>query len=177
MVQHDLPDDLFLIHPSADDDSPASPTLSFSKTPTVLLNFAANRFTRQTARDYQSQFGIGAMDWRMLVMLTRTPGSSVAHASRTIGIDKAAVSRCLQRLHKAGLVKAEVNGSDDRRKDWALTTAGTKLHDQILTVALARQRQLLDGFSQQEVAQFTCYLSRLLSNLDPLDAPDNNSTG
>ena len=166
MVDDTLSDELFLIHPSDSQDSPADTTLSFSRTPTVLLTFAANRFTRLAARQYQAEFGIGAMDWRMLVMLTREPGSSAAHASRTIGIDKAAVSRSLQRLEKAGLVVAQVSGSDERRKDWALTPEGRTLHNSILTSVLARQKQLLAGFSPDEVQNFTQYLARFLENLD-----------
>lgn len=164
-----LPDDMFLIYPSDSADSPANATLSFSRTPTVLLNFAANKFTRTSARIYQDKFGIGAMDWRMLVMLTREPDSSVAHASRTIGIDKAAVSRSLQRLEKAGLVTAKATGSDERRKDWALTDAGAALHQDMLTVALERQKSLLKGFSAEDVQAFTGYLGQFLENLDNLD--------
>lgn len=168
MTTPPLPDDLFLIHPGGSADGPTQTTLSFRRSPTVLLNFAANRFTRIAARQYQEQFGIGAMDWRMLVMLTREPGSSVAHASRTIGIDKAAVSRSLARLDKAGLVAARVEGSDERRKEWTLTKEGQRMHKEILAVALERQKQLLSGFSAEEVQAFTGYLARFLENLDQL---------
>lgn len=160
----DLSDALFLVDP----DPPARKTLSFSRTPTVLLTFAANRFTRNAARHYQERFGIGAMDWRILVMLSREPDSSVSHASKTIGIDKAAVSRSLHRLEKKGLVTPDAKGSDERRKDWTLTDEGAALHDTILTEALARQRLLLEGFNEDEVRQFTSYLSRFLDNLEKL---------
>ncbi|MEQ9694185.1 MarR family winged helix-turn-helix transcriptional regulator [Shimia sp. SDUM112013] len=158
----DLPDDLFLV----DVPETEARTLSFSRSTTVMLTFAANRFTRQAARDYQDRFGIGAMDWRMLVMLTRAPGSSVAKASRTIGIDKGAVSRSLSRLHAQGLVQAESADSDARRKAWTLTDKGQALHDRILSEALSRQRALLKGFSEQEVEQLNGYLARLLANLE-----------
>ncbi|UWQ92029.1 MarR family transcriptional regulator [Rhodobacteraceae bacterium M382] len=162
----DLPDDMFLVHPTEGEAGPAASTLSFSRSPTVLLNFAGNRFTRSAARFYQEEFGLGAMDWRMLVMLTREPGSSVSHAARTIGIDKAAVSRSLRRLQLSGLVLAEVRGDDDRRKVWSLTPSGTQLHARVLPGALARQRALLEGFSAQDVVTLTGFLSRMLQNLD-----------
>lgn len=172
--ESELADSLFLIDPSGANPAsgtpvPAGPTLSFSRTPTVLLTFAANRFTRSASRVYQDRFGIGAMDWRMLVMLMREPGSSVSHASRTIGIDKAAVSRSLQRLEKRGLATPEVVGGDERRKDWRLTPAGRALHDRVLELALVRQKALLNGFSREEIAAFTGYLSRFLENLEHLN--------
>ena len=166
----ELTDDLFLIHPNDSPASPAAPTLDFTRTPTVLLTFAGNRFTRSAAKDYLDRFGIGVMDWRMLVMLTREPGSSVSHAARTIGIDKAAVSRALQRMEKAGLVTAQSQHSDDRRKDWTLTDEGHALHARILQRALERQRHLLDGFDPADVEAFTGYLRRFLSNLEALNS-------
>lgn len=165
-MQDDLPDDLFLVHPDGSEHGPASATLSFRRSPTVLLNFAGNRFTRSAARFYQQEFGLGAMDWRMLVMLTREPGSSVSHAARTIGIDKAAVSRSLQRLESAGLAQAETPAGDERRKTWSLTPDGIALHARVLPAALARQRALLKGFSAEEVATLTGFLNRMLDNLD-----------
>lgn len=170
-----LSDDMFLVTVPGRGDTPPATTLGFSRTPTVLLNFAANRFTRNAARIYQKRFGIGAMDWRMLVMLTRVPGSSVAVASRTIGIDKAAVSRSLQRLQQAGLAEATSDGPDTRRKNWTLTAKGRAVHDEILQVALDRQKKLLAGFSAEEVTRFNSYLRRILDNLDTL--PDETSVG
>jgi DNA-binding MarR family transcriptional regulator len=162
----DLSDELFLVLPDGTEQGPAAPTLSFSRTPVVLLNFAANRFTRLAARQNQEEFGIGAMEWRMLVMLTREPGSSVSHAARTIGIDKAAVSRALQRMEKAGLAAATCPGGDDRRKDWTLTEKGAALHARMLPQALERQRQALEGFSESEAQAFAGYQKRFLGNLE-----------
>lgn len=164
----ELPDSMFLVSVPGDENQPTE-TLGFSRTPTVLLTFAANRFTRSAARLYQEQFGIGAMDWRMLVMLTRAPGSSVAAASKTIGIDKAAVSRSLKRLQDADLAEATCQSSDPRRKEWTLTPKGQKLHSEILAVALDRQKKLLEGFSAKEVDLFNDFLRRFLENLDVLN--------
>ncbi|EBA16738.1 transcriptional regulator, putative [Roseobacter sp. SK209-2-6] len=165
----DLADDLFLVHPEPDDGAPAAPTLSFRRSPVVLVTFAGNRLTRNATRAYQAEFGIGVMDWRMLVMLTRQPGCSVAHAARTTGIDKAAVSRSLAHLESAGLAKAEASGGDERRKSWHLTDAGQQLHAELLPRALERQRGLLKGFSEDEVHQFTGFLQRFLHNIEEAD--------
>lgn len=165
--RQDLDDSLFLLRPE-DEEQAAANTLSFSRSPTVLLTFAANRFTRNAARNYQQSFDIGSMDWRMLVMLAREPNCSVSRASQVMGIDKAAVSRSLQRLEKEGLVQAVQRHKDERRKEWALTKAGLEKHNAILPVALERQRQLLRGFSVEEVAQFNDFLRRFLTNLEDL---------
>ena len=144
-------------------------TLEFDRNPTVLLVFAANRFTRSAARFYQERFGIGAMDWRMLVMLTKEPDIPVARASKVIGIDKAAVSRSLGRLADKGLVRFTTPGGDTRRKSWALTEEGVSLHETILKEALARQEKLLKGFEKEEVLLFNSFLKRLQDNIVDLD--------
>ncbi len=141
-------------------------TLDFDKSPTVQLVFAANRFTRNSARLYQNSFGIGAMDWRMLVMLTKEPASSVARCSVVIGIDKAAVSRSLTRLEKEDLVTSTAPHSDPRRKVWSLTQKGQDLHGKILEAALNEQLKLLKGFSVEEVETLTSLLARLQKNME-----------
>lgn len=140
-------------------------TLSFSRTPTVLLTFAANLFTRKSAVALTKQFGIGAMDWRMLVMLTRHPGASVAQSAETIGIDKAAVSRSLGRLLDKQLVKSIAKESDPRRKQWMLTANGRILHDEILVVVLDWLREQLDGFTDADIAELSRLLKKLHENL------------
>ncbi len=161
----DLTDEMFLALPDGSDASPAAPTLDFDRSPVVTVTFAGNRLTRNSARAYQEEFGIGVMDWRMLVMLTRDPGCSVGHAARTTGIDKAAVSRALQRMEQAGLAQAKVLGGDERRKSWFLTDEGHALHARMLPRALDRQRALLKGFSPEDLDAFAGYLQRFLKNI------------
>lgn len=162
-----LPDGMFLVTTTGSPDDPAATTLSLRSDPVVLVSFAGNRLTREATRAYQAEFGIGVMDWRMLVMMTRSPGCSVAQAARLIGIDKAAVSRSLHRLESNGLAQSKALGDDDRRKSWRLTPQGQDLHNRILPRALERQNSLLRGFSPDEIARFTDYLQRFLANIEP----------
>ena len=83
-TEHGLTDDIFLTVPA----DTAGRTLSFSRSPTVLLTCAVNRFTCASVCNFQNRFGIGSMDWRMLVMLTREPGSKVSHSGRASGIER-----------------------------------------------------------------------------------------
>lgn len=161
-----LPDDMFLVTATGSAEDPAAPTLSLRNSPVVLVTFAGNRLTREATRAYQAEFGIGVMDWRMLVMLTRSPGCSVAQAARLTGIDKAAVSRSLQRLESTGLAQPEAQGGDERRKSWSLTPKGQDLHGKILPRALERQQDLLKGFTPEETAQFITYMQRFLANIE-----------
>lgn len=164
----DLPDELFLVQVESDDGRTANETLSFTRSPTVLLTFAANRFTRAAARAYQERYGVGAMDWRMLVMLTREPGATLARSAEVIGIDKGAVSRSLRRLQEKKLAACGDLHRNGRSRGWRLTRRGKELHDKILADALHRQRRLLDGFDVGELAALCDMLRRILKNLETL---------
>ncbi|MGG7565145.1 MarR family winged helix-turn-helix transcriptional regulator [Rhodovulum sp. DZ06] len=167
-----LDDALFLVDaPDPEGEAGAARrTLSLTEAPSVLLVFAANRYTRTISRIYQARYGIGAMDWRMLVTLTRTPDSSVSQAADLIGIDKAAVSRAIARLEARGLVQSRTPGPDARRRLFRLTAEGAALHDEVLVDALRLQREMLDGFSEEEAATLAGLLRRFIDNLD--DAGD-----
>jgi len=169
----DLSDDMFLVcvdHPPDDEGrGETRATLSFSRSPSVALVFAANRYTRTAARTYQDRFGIGVVDWRMLVMLTREPDATVGHASRVIGIDKAAVSRAFGRLEKAGLAVPNRPQRHAVSRTWRLTETGHALHAEILPVSLGLQKRLLHGFSEAEVVQLTGMLARLMRNLESVE--------
>lgn len=166
-------DSLFLVDVEHDKGETRR-TLSFSRSPTVLLTFAANRFTRAAAKTYAEKFGIGAVDWRMLVMLTREPGATVTQSANMIGIDKGAVSRCIGRLEELELVHKGALHANGRSRGWWLTDKGKHLHDDILEEALERQRRLLDGFSPEEIGAFTDMLRRFIVNLDALASNDDN---
>lgn len=164
----DLPDEMFLVELPGDAGGARQRTLSFSRSPTVLLSFAANRFTRAASRVYQEDYGLGSMDWRILVMLTREPGATVTRAADLIGIDKGAVSRSLHRLLKRGLVQQGELHANGRSRSWRLTGEGQALHARILAQALDRQRALFAGFQPEEVTQLCDLLTRFMKNLDGL---------
>lgn len=155
-----LPEQLFLTAPTA----PKKQTLDFSNTTTVLLDFLTNRVMNDGAKKLRKEADLSVMDFRMLVMLTQEPGCTVAHASKTIGIDKGAISRSLSRLESIDAIRAELHTSDPRRRSWFLTKKGEKLHEQLLPSSLEHLGQLLEGFTCDEVLQLNEFLRRIIRN-------------
>jgi len=143
-------------------------TLSMSRTPTMLLSFAANKFTEAASHYFNDNFGLGAVDWRMLFLLARSPGTTAAQASKTIGVDKGTVSRSVSRLTKNELIVAGELHANGRSRGLSLSPSGRTLHDQILEVAVAQHVHLLKGFDEAEVKIFCELLLRFTSNLEDL---------
>lgn len=148
------------------------PTLDLGEAPTVLLIFAANRFTRIWSRYLQRHYGLAAIEWRMMVMLTAEPNIPVTRASTVIDIDKASVSRALARLEAKGLAEAGVPQAYRRRRLWRLTADGAALHDEILAIALRRQARILDGLDDDVVRQLSGSLRTVLDNIADLEVED-----
>ena len=141
-------------------------TLSMSRTPTMLLSFAANRFTEAAANYFQKVFGLGSVDWRMLFLIARRPGTTSAQASQIIGVDKGTVSRSVSRLTSIELVKLGDVHANGRSRGLFLTPSGRQMHDRIFAVALHQHTHLLKGFDAAEVATFCDLLARFTRNLD-----------
>ncbi|WP_424988457.1 MarR family winged helix-turn-helix transcriptional regulator [Microbulbifer sp. S227A] len=165
----DLPDDLFTVQLEDPDTGEIRETLSFERSPTVLLNFAAGRFARYGVPIFAEKLGLPAMDWRMLVMFTQEPGATAARACETTGFDKGAISRSIHRLEKAGHVRSGDLHSNGRSRGWYLTEAGKQLHDKGLKISIERQKDLFRGFEMHEIETLCDLLRRFLVNLDDKD--------
>ena len=141
-------------------------TLSMSRTPTMLLSFAANKFTEAASNYFQKVFGLGTVDWRMLFLIARKPGTTSAQASQIIGVDKGTVSRSVSRLTSIDLIKLGDVHANGRSRGLFLTPAGRQMHDRIFAVAMHQHTHLLEGFDAAEIAMFCDLLARFTRNLD-----------
>lgn len=144
--------------------------LSFECSPLVLLAVAGNRYSREAGRLFKGQHQQSLMTWRVLALLASKPNVTVAEASRTTGIDKAAVSRALNALEESKLVMTEAPVADPRRKLWSLSEAGYALHSEMLQTSLHIHRTLLQGLSSEESCELARLLSIVSSNFDSLAA-------
>lgn len=95
---------------------------------------------------------------------------SAQRVSKVIGMDKGTVSRCFKSMQAAGLISLALDEADGRLRLAALTRKGRDLHDQIIGVALERERALLSVLSEAEHDQLIRLLKRLHENLPAVEA-------
>lgn len=165
-AQSQISDALFLVDVKDPETGETFQTLSISRTPAMLLSFAANKFTEAASAYFKDNFDLGPVDWRMLFLLARMPGITAIQASKTIGVDKGTVSRSVGRLSKADLIVAGALHANGRSRSLSLTPMGRALHDQILAVAVDQHNHLLKGFSVPEINVFCDLLIRFTQNLE-----------
>jgi len=123
------------------------------------------------AQVYEKTFGVSIPGWRVIAFLGRFPGlSAVEVASRTM-LDKVAVSRAVTKLIKNGRIDREFADADRRRSILNLSEDGKKLHDEIAQLALQFERDLLHGFSEEEMDNLNRVMERLLARASLIGSP------
>lgn len=154
-------------------------TLTLDDDISVLLVRAANKLTAHSSRHLRSRYGIGSIEWRMLVMLTLEPDIPASRATEAVGFDKAAVSRALSTLKDRGLVTATESRRDPRRKTWALLPAGEALHAEILVWARERDEAMLSDVPADDLQRVTVALRSIShyfeASVDALPVDDQSA--
>ncbi len=135
--------------------------------PAALTNLA-QKITSTASATYRPRFGVGITDWRIIALLAGEPWIAPVRICEATGLDKAAVSRSLRDLAKAGLVEVRAGEPNRRRLPVALTAKGLAAHDRIVIVALERQERLLKGFSSDERAQLRAFIARMRREVETI---------
>jgi DNA-binding MarR family transcriptional regulator len=121
----------------------------------------ANRLSRSASRCYRAKYGIGVVEWRLTMFIGCVQETCANRICRETDLDKGAVSRSLNVLARMGIVSVSEDGTDSRRNRVSLTAKGRALHDQMVPVALERQRELVAGLTDDEVAAFADLVDRM----------------
>lgn len=135
------------------------------------LSVLSNTVSTTVARAYDKRFKVSIPEWRVIAVLGRFPGlSAVEVAERTL-MDKVAVSRAVTKLIKNGRIDREFADADRRRSILNLSEEGKQLHDEIATLALEFERDLLEGLTAEQLEQFDVILERLLARARLIGTP------
>ncbi len=147
------------------DVATGSPALELDRFLPYRLSVLSNRVSSAIARVYSERFEVGVTEWRVMAVLGQQPRLSAGEVAERTAMDKVAVSRAVARLGERGLVERDVHDDDRRRSVLALSSAGHRVHDRIVPLALAFEQRLLDGMDTGE----RTLLFRLLDRLDELE--------
>jgi DNA-binding MarR family transcriptional regulator len=136
----------------------------------AYLTYLAGKISASASAIYRPRFGVGITDWRIMALVAAEPWISNGRVCAATGLDKAAVSRSVHDLAKAGLIEVRPDGEDQRRQIIALTRNGIALHDEIVKLAIAREEKLLEGFSPDERRTLLAFLVRLQAQVRAANA-------
>ena len=154
---------------SSDTSPPERTLVNLDRYVPAYLTWIANKLSRGASQHYLNVFDVGIETWRCLVLLAVEKSISAQHVSRVIGMDKASVSRCFKGMQAKKLITLGLDASDGRMRIATLTSKGRKLHDQILGVALEREKVLLSVLDVREQEVLISLLRRLHENLPTVE--------
>lgn len=130
------------------------------------VNRLSDRVSGSLSRIYAERFGISVPEWRVLTWLNQCEVLTAKDICRLAPMDKATVSRAVQRLAKRGLLQREPAPNDQRVQLLTLTAAAHELLSELLPRAHDWEAQLLTSFSAQEYRDLLNLLGKLERQLD-----------
>lgn len=140
---------------------PIHNTLELDRFLPYRLSVLSNRISQTIAHLYETRFGLGVTEWRVMAVLGRYPRLSANEVAERTAMDKVAVSRAVNRMIDSGRLR-ETHDDDRRRSVLELSDDGYAVYDEVAPLALAYERRLLAALSADERFE----LDRMLEQLD-----------
>jgi DNA-binding MarR family transcriptional regulator len=132
------------------------------------VNVVASLVSRAMSRIYSKRHGIGVPEWRVIATL----GQYGAMTGKAIGthshMHKTKVSRAVAHLEGRKLVGRRINRVDMRESFLSLTPAGREVYDDLVPIALAFARHLMDVVDPADRAAFDRALRQLTERAEML---------
>lgn len=135
------------------------------------LAVLSNTVSTTVARFYDAKFDLTIPEWRVIAIVGRFPGlSAIEVADRTM-MDKVAVSRAVTKLLKNGRIDREFADADRRRSILNLSEEGKRVHDEVATLAMQFERDLLHGLDDDDIDKLNVLMDRVLARARLIGSP------
>jgi DNA-binding MarR family transcriptional regulator len=104
---------------------------------------------------------------RALVVLLQHGELRCAMMARLLGLEATALSHLLRAMNRDQLIVRNRVDNDNRAVEVALTAQGARVARNCQNLALAHERQLLDGLAPSELTELQRILNKLSENVTP----------
>ena len=130
-----------------------------------LIKTASQKILRNLDMKLQP-YGLTALQWAPLLVLSKGRADTVAGCARAIDVDTGAMTRMLDRLEAKGFVSRSRSNEDRRIVNVILTKEGHKIVEVIPPSICKVLNQHLTGFTEDEFKIFKDLLCRFVNNGD-----------
>ena len=124
----------------------------------------ANLLRRSAAQVYRRELGLSQIEWRILAIVGDQAPLSLSGLVTILGLDKGQTSRGVTSLVGRRVLTRSSDESDSREIRIDMTPRGRELFGSLMTLALARNRNLIVGVGKAELATIFTELDRLIEN-------------
>lgn len=153
-------------HPFA---APEDDVLALERFLPYRLSVLANTVSRALARQYQERFGLNIPQWRVMAVLGRFPDLSANEVAEKTAMDKVMVSRAVAGLLQDGRLERRLSPTDRRRSSLRLSRDGHRVYAQIVPLAQAYERALVEALGPEDMSAMDRAIDRLLSAGQSID--------
>jgi DNA-binding MarR family transcriptional regulator len=124
-----------------------------------LLDRAAHAVRQRLEKRARAELGVSTVQVGALLFLVENDGCLHKHLAEALGIQPAAVSGLVERMHTAGLVQTRASQTDARAQHLHATATGKKLAAKAGPVIAEMQTALSTGFTAAELDVIARFLA------------------
>ena len=114
--------------------------------------------------------GVTRAQWKVLFRLSRSPGLRQVELAEKLDIEPITLSRIVDRLEEAGLVRREADPTDRRAWRLELTDKAQPLISKLRKLADGLIEEAFDGLDDGELALMRAKLTKIRENLAEAEA-------
>lgn len=115
------------------------------------------------------RFGLHFGQPRILYTVMTMNGASQNEIAEKLQISPASLAVSIKRMQRVGLLEKVTDEKDLRVNKVRITEKGIKVQEGFRAEACATDRQMLSGFSPEELAQVEYYLEQIYRNLNQIE--------
>lgn len=147
-------------------DTETTESLQLSEFLTYKISTLSNMLSREGERYLKNNYGIAIPDYRILMTLATLGEMSVREIASHSKMDKALISRVVNRLVKNKMVNSKPDPNDGRLVLLSTTKKGWDLYEELQPYAQNRQRSLLAVMEEGERQNFIKSLDKLILHME-----------
>lgn len=139
---------------------------NFKESLGYLLGTASRALSLRLNKNLNENGGIVTFEqWVILVRLWEKDGLSQQEIANICGKDKTTITRLLDTLEKEEIIRREEDKNDRRNKLIFLTSAGKKLKNSLVPLALKTLDEAQEGINKKEMEICLKVLKQIKANL------------
>jgi DNA-binding MarR family transcriptional regulator len=125
------------------------------------LNRLAVAVSNHLSVIYRERFELDVPEWRVLVTVGPERGCTAQQIAASTRMHKTRVSRAIAHLEQRGLIERASSTDDRRSMELLLTRTGRRMYQDLIPLALERERALLACLGKDDLRGFLAALTRL----------------
>jgi DNA-binding MarR family transcriptional regulator len=127
----------------------------------------ASDLKHQRVRQLLDELGLYSGQASVLYALWEQDGITQSELVERLNRSPSTITKTVQRMERAGFVKRCADDSDERVSRVYLTDAGSEIRPAVEEVWISLDRQIFAGFSAEELALLSDFLTRVCQNVEP----------